>query len=127
MITTVSHQEIATTTAGRLGKNYDSTSVDKVVKEYTSVVAELARDKRPESVKDETLIETPLIGLRIKCKENGIRKNADGSETKLGKNWTINTAVPNKLLEILNTGVVEEATKAAGKLIRDIGKIKAAA
>ena len=119
MITTISHQEIATTTAGRL-KTYDSSAVDKVVKEYAATLAELARDKRPENTKDVTLVETPLIGLKINCKENGIRKNSDGSETKMGKNWTINTAVPNKLLEILNTGVVEEVTKSATKLIKDI-------
>ena len=62
--------------------------------------------------------------------ENGVVKNADGTETKIGANWTVNAAVPKALPMELNAETVGKiiggVQKAAG-VLGAIGKAVASA
>jgi hypothetical protein len=102
---TIRHSEICAVTAGRLGKEYTAEKVDKTVTEYAKSVFDLISEKKPESSKEPTLVETPLIAMKINKRDSGVKRNPDGTETKIGTNYTVNIAPPNHLLEILNVGV----------------------
>ena len=97
MVTTITHAEISTSTASRLGKDYSAESVGNVVKEYSNTLVDLMKEKAPNSTGDKLLVETPLVGYCVNYHETGVRKNADGTEEKIGPNRTVKTAVPNSI------------------------------
>lgn len=102
---TITHSEISAATAGKLGKGYTGESVGKTVTEYSKTMVDLIKSKMPTSSKDPTLVETPLAAFKVNKKESGVKHNADGSESKVGANYTVQVALPNFLLEALNAGV----------------------
>ena len=110
---TISHSEISAVTAGRMGKGYTAETVAKTVSEYGKSMADLMKEKRPTNVKEPTLVETPLVGYKINFHENGVRKNPDGSETKIGQNYTVNAAVPKAVISGLNAEVLAGLGKVA--------------
>lgn len=115
---TIKHTEISAATAGRLGKGFTAEMVSKTVTEYAKTVADLVKDKLPKNKEDKTLVETPLAAFQVNYKESGIKRNPDGTENKVGPNYTVNVALPRFLLEGINVGVeiiktVSEAVKKA--------------
>lgn len=124
MVTTITHAEISTSTASRLGKDYTAESVGNVVKEYSNTLVDLMKEKGPNSTGDKLLVETPLVGYCVNYHETGVRKNADGTEEKIGPNRTIKTAVPNSIIEGINADLIKAVVN-IGKAV--IGAIKKAA
>lgn len=124
MVTRISHAEISTSTASRMGKDYTAESVGNTVKEYANSLLDLMKEKAPNSTGDELLVETPLIGYAVKYHESGIKKNSDGTEEKIGPNRTMKTAIPNAFLEGINADLIKFAVN-VGKAI--IGAVKKAA
>lgn len=127
---TLTHSEICSVAANRI-KGCTAEQMDNSLKTYTQAMMDLAKEKKPMSTKDPALaIETPLVGYRINYHENGIVKNADGTETKIGANWTVNAAVPKALPMELNAETVGKiiggVQKAAG-VLGAIGKAVASA
>ena len=93
---TLTHSEICSVAANRI-KGCTAEQMDNSLKTYTQAMIDLAKEKKPMSAKDPALaIETPLVGYRINFHENGVVKNADGTETKIGANCVIG---PNCLIE----------------------------
>lgn len=116
---TIRHAEISAATAGKLGKGFTAEMVSKTVTEYAKTVGELVKDKLPTSKDDHTLVETPLAAFKVNYRDSGVKKNADGTESKVGTNYTIQVGMPNFLLEGINAGIeivkalVDGAKKAA--------------
>jgi hypothetical protein len=124
MVTTITHSEISTVTAAKLGKDYSAESVGNTVKEYASSLLDLMKEKGPTSTGDKLLVETPLVGYCVDYHESGVKRNADGTEEKIGANRTIKTAIPNKFIEGINADLIKLAVN-VGKAV--IGAIKKAA
>lgn len=124
MVTTITHAEISTSTASRLGKDYTAEGVGNVVKEYSNSLLDLMKEKGPNSTGDKLLVETPLVGYCVDYHESGTRKNADGTEEKIGPNRTIKTAIPNAFIEGINADLIKLVVN-VGKAV--IGAIKKAA
>lgn len=110
---TITHSEISSVTAGRLGKGTSAENVSKMVTEYGKTMVDLMKEKKPTSIKEPTLVETPLVGYKIEMKENGVKKNADGTETKIGKHWVVNTATPKAVINGINEEVINGLAKLA--------------
>lgn len=115
---TIRHTEISAATAGRLGKGFTADMVSKTVTEYAKTVTDLLKEKLPKSKDEHTLVETPLAAFQVNYKENGIKKNPDGTESKVGTNYTVKVGLPNFLLEGINAGIevvkaIVDAKKAA--------------
>jgi hypothetical protein len=117
MVTNILHSEIVANTASRLGGNYTNESVDKALKEYAKTCFDLMKEKAPNKTGDLTLVETPLVGYKIKYHESGIKKNPDGTETKIGPNRTITTALPNALLKGINADLVKLVVNVVGAIV----------
>lgn len=113
----ISHSDICATTSPRI-KGSTPESVSTNVNEYASSMFNLIKDRLPTSSKDPLLVETPIIAYKINKKDSGVKKNADGTESKVGANYTANVAMPTTLLKILS--------EAAKILIDSIGNKKAA-
>lgn len=111
---TIRHTEISAATAGKLGKGFTAEGVGKTVQEYAHTMVDLAKEKLPKSKDDHTLIETPLGAFKINYRESGVKKNPDGTETKVGVNYTVKVGLPNILLEGLNAAVEIVKTVADG-------------
>jgi hypothetical protein len=124
---TITHSEISAATAGKLGSGHTADSVNKVVTEYSQQMFDLIMEKRPGTSKDITLVETPIAALKIKNKESGIVKNPDGTETKVGTNYTVSVALPNHFLKALNADVLEGVAKAASAVKNIVKAAKKAA
>lgn len=114
-MTTIRHSDISAATAGKLGKGNTAESVGKTVTEYSKTMVDLIKAKLPTGVKDATLVETPLCSFKVNRKESGVKRNADGSEQKVGTNYTVQVALPNFLLEALNVGIEIVKTIVDGK------------
>lgn len=115
MVTNVLHSEIVANTASRLGSAKEE--VDKTVKEYAKTCFDLIKEKAPNKTGDTTLVETPLVGYKVKFHESGVKKNPDGTETKIGPNRTITTAVPNALLKGINADLIKLAVNIVGAVV----------
>lgn len=115
MVTNILHSEIAANTASKLGISKEE--VDKTVKGYASTCFDLIKEKAPNKTGDITLTETPLVGFKIKYHESGVKKNPDGTETKIGPNRTITTAVPNALLKGINADLIKLAVNIVGAVV----------
>lgn len=111
---TIRHSEISAATAGRLGKGFTAEQVSKTVTEYAKTVADLVKEKLPKSKDEHTLVETPLAAFQVNYKDSGIKKNADGTESKVGANYSVNVALPRFLLEGINAGIEIVKTIAEG-------------
>lgn len=109
---TVTHAEISATTAGRM-KGTSAENVAKTVSEYAKSMVDLMNEKKPTNAKDITLVETPLVGYKIQMKENGVKKNPDGTETKIGQHYTFKAAVPKAVVNGLNSEVINGLAKIA--------------
>lgn len=114
MVTTITHSEISTAAAGRLGKDYSGASVGNVLTTYADTMLDLMKEKAPNSTGDKLLVETPLVGYCVDYHESGVKKNPDGTEEKIGPNRTVKMAVPNKFIEGINADLI--------KLVANIGK-----
>lgn len=116
---TIKHTEISAATAGKLGKGFTAEIVSKTVTEYAKTTMELLKDKLPKSKDEHTLVQTPLAAFQVNYKESGTKRNPDGTESKVGTNYTVKVGLPNFLLEGINAGIevvktlVEGAKKAA--------------
>ena len=115
MVTNVLHSEIVANTASRLGSAKEE--VDKTVKEYAKTCFDLIKEKAPNKTGDLTLVETPLVGYKIKYHESGVKKNPDGTETKIGPNRSITVALPNALLKGINADLVKLAVNIVGAVV----------
>lgn len=102
---TIRHTEISAAAAGVLGKGFTAESVGKTVQQYAKSMVDLAKDKLPTSKDEHTLIETPLGAFKINYKESGMKKNPDGTESKIGINYGVNVALPVFFLEAINAVV----------------------
>lgn len=115
MVTNVLHSEIVANAASRLGSAKEE--VDKTVKEYAKTCFDLIKEKAPNKTGDLTLVETPLVGYKIKYHESGVKKNPDGTETKIGPNRSITVALPNALLKGINADLVKLAVNIVGAVV----------
>lgn len=102
---TIKHNEISAATANRLGKGFTADTVSKTVTEYAKAMSELLKNKMPKSKDDWTLVQTPIAGFKINYRDTGVKKNDDGSEQKVGTNYTVNVALPRFFLDGLNAGI----------------------
>lgn len=105
---TITHAQISAATAGKIGKTVTAELVSNVVTEYANTVTALASEKLPTNGKEPTLIQTPFAALKVNRHESGIKKNADGSETKVGVNYTVNVAFPKAFLKGINVNAAAE-------------------
>lgn len=124
-IKTITHSEISAVTASKMGNGTTAETVDKTVTEYGKSVLELISEHLPKAKNDELLVETPLAGYRLRYHENGVKKNADGTETKVGTNYTFNSAVPNYLIKGVNSEalkIIENTVKGVGKILNTVKK-----
>ncbi len=117
MITNLTHSEISSVTASRLGDKATAESVSKTVKEYASTCFDLIKEKGPTNEKDKLLVETPMVGFAVKYHNQGVKKNPDGSETKIGPNRTISVALPNALLKVINSDLLKVAGQIVGAVV----------
>lgn len=104
---TITHKEISSSTAGRLGKDYTAESVGNVVTEYAKTCFDLMREKGPNDPKEKTLVETPLVGYEVSYHESCTRKNPDGTEEKIGPRRKVKTALPKALLQGINADLLK--------------------
>lgn len=118
---TITHSEISSVTAGRLG-NVDASTIAKHVSEYAKTTMELMREKGPNSTKEVTLVETPLVGYEVTYHDSGTRKGPDGSEEKLGPHRRVKTAVPNALLKGINADLIKVVGQVAKAVAEGIKK-----
>ena len=126
MNTNLLHSEISSVTASRLGDKSTPESVSKTVQEYAKTCFDLIKEKGPTNEKDTLLVETPLVGYKIKFHNQGIKKNPDGSETKIGPNRTVVTALPNALLKCINSDLIKVVGQIASAVVDANAKKKAA-
>ena len=122
MVTTITHAEISTAAASRLGKDYTAESVGNVVNVYADTTLDLMKEKGPTSAGDKLLVETPLAAYNVGYHENGVRKNADGTEEKIGPNRTIKMGVPNRFIEGINAEFIKAAISIGKAVVNVIKK-----
>ena len=84
MIPNLTHSEICAVAAQRLGDKTTAEVVDKTVKTYANTCFDLIKEKAPTNEKDQLLVETPMVGAKVKYHQTGVKKNPDGTETKTG-------------------------------------------
>jgi hypothetical protein len=111
---TITHSEISATTAGRMGKGYTAEGVAKTVSEYANSMVQLMKEKRPTSTKESTLVENPICGFKIDKHDSGVVKNPDGTETKIGEHYTVQTAVPKAVINGINADLIGGIGKIIG-------------
>ena len=104
-VSVITHSEICASTAGKLGKDHTAESVGKTVQQYADSMLDLMKEKAPNNPSDELLVETPLVAYKTTYHQNSTKKNPDGTETKVGVNYTVKVGLPNILLEGLNAAV----------------------
>lgn len=113
----ITHKEISASAAAKLNMKADE--VGNIVKTYADSAKELMVEKAPKNVNDKTIVETPLVAWQMNYHENGVKKNADGTDTKYGPNVTLSPAAPKGLIAALNPiakaviGIVTDVKKAA--------------
>ncbi len=91
-----------------------NTIVNKTVKSYAESCFDLIKDEAPTNEKDELLMETPLVGARVKYHQTGVKNNPDGVVTKalskiIGPDLV--NLVQNKVKEVTKDTVVSNDTK----------------
>lgn len=99
----IKHSEICNSAAMVLKTTPEN--VDKVVNQYSASMTDLINQRKPTNKNDITLVETVFAAFKVKYNESGIKKNPDGTETKVGANYSVAVALPNTLLELINAGV----------------------
>lgn len=108
---TITHREISSVTAGRLGKDFTPEIVGNVVTEYAKTTFDLMKEKSPNNSKEETLVETPLCGYKINYRENVTKTNPDGTKQNVGARRTVNVSIPKVLLEGINADLLKLGAK----------------
>ena len=121
MTTTITHSEISAVTAARIKSTPDT--VGKTVSEYAKSMIDLAKEKKPASANDITLIETPISAVRIKRSDSGVIKNPDGTEQKIGANYKVNMAPSKSLLHGLNADIIDGAAKLLASVLTASKKV----
>lgn len=104
---TITHREISSATAGRLGKDFSAETVGKVVTEYAKTTFDLMKEKGPNDPKEKTLVETPLVGYEMSYHESTTKKNPDGTEEKTGPRRKVKVALPKALLQGINADLLK--------------------
>lgn len=123
MVTSIPHSEIVANTTSKLGGNHTNESVDKVIKTYADEALNLLKEKAPNKTSDLTLMETPLAAFKVKYHESGVKKNPDGTETKIGPNRTMTVALPKAFLKGINADLVKLAVNIVGTVIESKKKV----
>ena len=91
-----------------------NTIVNKTVKSYAESCFDLIKDEETINEKDELLMETPLVGARVKYHQTGVKNNPDGIETK-----TDPYVVPKALSKIIGPDLVNLVQNKVKEVAKD--------
>ena len=119
--TKVSKPKISISTASRLPGDITAETVQNTVAGYAKTTSELMiqeyknhlkrGEKIRNSCKEKTLVETPLCGYEVNYHENMTKRNPDGTKQNVGERHAVKVALPNVLLEGVNTDLLKLGAK----------------